>query len=104
MSRNAHKEYSALNEQEQAAVRERAVLLTWLDIEDMYQEMLSSEYGAVSICGNDYDASDALKLVDPASYRCGLADYVGTDESIVELDCEYWVAESILDAIDELNS
>lgn len=40
-----------------------------------FDEYLNDLYGDVDICGCNYSASYALQEVDPAKYRCDLADY-----------------------------
>ena len=55
------------------------------DLEDMYTSYLRSAYGDVEICGQTFDAADALKEMDPTGYRVDCADYADT------LDPEPWV-------------
>lgn len=42
--------------------------------EQEYEEQLNEIYGTVSICGIEYNAGHALKLIDETAFRCGLAD------------------------------
>ena len=43
--------------------------------ESGYDAELDELYDEVNICGYTYDASYALKEIDPTAYRCGLADW-----------------------------
>lgn len=43
--------------------------------EDEFDDFLDECYGDVDICGISYEASSALKAVDPIAYRCGFADF-----------------------------
>ncbi len=73
------------------------------EMEERYKEALN-EQGPVSICGFEYEPATALQAVDPTAYRCGFADYCGTDDSLVEIDGTYYVEydlEKALDAFDE---
>ena len=45
------------------------------EIEDMYEDMLHGCYAPVSICGYDYDAGRALRLIDEVAFRCGVIDW-----------------------------
>lgn len=70
-----------------------------------YQQELRCFHGDdVKIAGYTYDVVSTLKAVDPTAYRCGLADYIGTDESIVEHHSLYYridKAGAWLDAFEE---
>lgn len=45
------------------------------ELEDMYEEMLNEAYEPVSICGYDYDAGHALRLIDEIAFNCGVHDF-----------------------------
>jgi hypothetical protein len=45
------------------------------ELEDMFEEQLNDCYEAVSICGYDYDAGRALRLIDETAFRCGVCDW-----------------------------
>jgi len=45
------------------------------EIEDMFEEMLNDSYESVSICGYNYDAGRALRLIDETAFRCGCSDW-----------------------------
>jgi hypothetical protein len=45
------------------------------ELEKQYIEMLDDCYGDIDICGIPYQASMALKEVDPTAFRCGMIDY-----------------------------
>ena len=72
--------------------------------DDMYDEMLNSIYGQVTICGNKYDTSEALKHVDPVAYRCGRADYFGNDDMFYEIDGSYYLVDEINDALAQMEA
>ena len=42
--------------------------------------MLYGVYGTVEICGMDYSASHALKLVDPVAFHVGFSDWASERE------------------------
>ena len=50
--------------------------------DEQYDELLDEIYGDVEVCGNTYNASYALKELDPIAYRVGKSDY----ESSYDLD------------------
>ena len=50
--------------------------------DEQYGELLDEIYGDVEVCGNTYNASYALKELDPIAYRVGKSDY----ESSYDLD------------------
>lgn len=49
-----------------------------------YNEFLDEVYGNIKICGLDYQASHALKLVDNVAYDCGFSDW--TDSEGIEVE------------------
>lgn len=49
------------------------------ELEDMYEEMLTDCYGAVNVCGYDYDAGGALRLLDDCAFRCVVSDWVSEE-------------------------
>ena len=62
------------------------------DLEKRYNEYLDEVYETVSICGYEYDASHALKMVDPTAYGVGFNDWLSSelDISIWEKDGDYF--------------
>jgi hypothetical protein len=71
-----------------------------VDLEEMYNDMLD-DYGPVEICGMEYEASYALREVDPVAYRCGMADYEDS-ERLVEIDDMYYTPDDVETALEEL--
>jgi hypothetical protein len=66
------------------------------ELEQRYSDFLSEVYGAVKICGLEYDAARALKEIDPTAFRCGFNDWLDaevTEGLIFELDGEYYDEE-----------
>lgn len=62
-------------------------------LECMFDEMLDDVYGAIDICGLEYDASVALVKVDEVAYRTGYHDWLDvmvTDDNIIELNGNYY--------------
>ena len=73
-----------------------------IDTEARYQAWLRECYGStVEICGQSYDVAYALREVDPTAYDVGMSDWLGTDESIVEFEGDYYDAEEFQDAVEE---
>lgn len=50
-------------------------LFYYVELEDMYEEILNECYEPVSICGFDYDQGHALRQLDPIAFRCGVCEY-----------------------------
>ena len=50
------------------------------DIERMYVEFLDDVYGMVRIAGMEFDTSRALQEIDPIAFRCGMLDYMDSEE------------------------
>lgn len=68
-------------------------LLDW-ELDDMYEEFLSEAYPPVSICGYEYEAGKALRMVDPLAFRCGQSDWLDneiTEGTIEEVDGKYFL-------------
>ena len=42
--------------------------------DEEYEQELNEIYGDVKICGLEFPAGRALRLLDPTAFRCGLAD------------------------------
>jgi hypothetical protein len=42
----------------------------------IYDDMLDDCYGMIDVCGYEYDASTALKRIDPIAYNVGFSDYI----------------------------
>ena len=49
------------------------------ELEDQYEEQLNQCYPMVDICGHEYEAGRALRLIDEVSFRCGVCDFVSQD-------------------------
>lgn len=64
------------------------------EIEDMYEEMLDECHEAVNICGYNYDAGRALRLIDEVAFRCGVSDW--SSEEYQEL----WAQEMSQEELD----
>lgn len=45
------------------------------ELEDIYEEQLNEIYEPVNICGYDYDAGRALRLIDEIAFGCGVSDW-----------------------------
>lgn len=60
-------------------------LLTASELEDAFEDELSDAYGLVSVCGLDYDAGRAFRLLDPIAFRCGFHDWINVRMSDGEL-------------------
>lgn len=71
--------------------------LTSMDLDEQYKDMLNDCYGTVKIAGYEYETAEALYMTDTVAYKCGLADYIGTNEQVFEAhfndhlgDPDYW--------------
>jgi len=49
------------------------------EIENQYEEYLNECYSVVDICGYEYEAGRALRLIDETAFRCGVCDFVSED-------------------------
>ncbi len=45
------------------------------ELEDMYEDMLNDCYDTIDICGMNYNAGRALRLIDEIAFRCGVSDW-----------------------------
>jgi hypothetical protein len=92
----------ALSPEVRARVLSTVDTVSSRDVEDSYLSMLNDCYDTVSICGHEYSAGDALAAVDPVAFRCGFADFVGSDEdSVVEYSGTYYESRSLEAALDD---
>jgi hypothetical protein len=46
--------------------------------DEEYEEILNDSYPTVSICGHEYDAGHALRMIDETAFNCGKNDYEAT--------------------------
>ena len=49
------------------------------ELEDQYEAQLDECYPMAEICGHEYEAGRALRLIDEVSFRCGVCDFVSQD-------------------------
>lgn len=49
------------------------------DLEDRYAAMIDDVYGAVTVAGLDFDASSVIRNMDPIAYRCGMIDWLDSE-------------------------
>ncbi len=88
----------------------RATLLADLDthsdskLEAEYIAMLNECYPSAWICGYEYAAAQALAGVDPTAFRCGFADWLGTDEDYTEIEGQHYLTSDLDDALTALDS
>ena len=54
-------------------------LLYESEVSAMYDEMLDECYPEVVIDHSHFQPSEAMRELDPITYRCGFADYTGMD-------------------------
>jgi hypothetical protein len=59
-------------------------IITQREAEKGYEDFLDDIYGEVEIAGLKYSTSNALRLVDPIAYRCGVNDW--TDGEGLEIE------------------
>ena len=64
--------------------------LTPVNVEQRYRELLDDIYPEVKIGYSTFLASDIVEKLSPTDFRCGVADYSGTDETLIELGGEYY--------------
>jgi len=81
--------------------------------DEMYSDWLDEIYGKIDICGYSYQASYALREIDPIAYNVGFSDYCDTldpsdfeeykklEEQLEELNSEL---EELEEELQELNS
>ncbi len=68
------------------------------ELEDMYEEQLNDCFGMVSICGHNYDAGHALRLIDEISFNCGVNKFEGEEfvevymDTMTESEIEHYCA------------
>jgi hypothetical protein len=83
-------------------IKEELNIITEHELEDSYRTILDDIYTSVNICGYEYSPSDALASTDPIAFRCGFADYLGTEERLIEIDGNYYNTEEVDDLIDKM--
>lgn len=100
--RDAYDEFFELTKDQRAKVLADAETLTDWALELQYNDLLDECNEPVKVCGYEYAPSSALAKLDPVAYRCGFADWIGCNEEIVEIGCQYYSVESVLKAIDSV--
>jgi hypothetical protein len=56
--------------------------------EKAFEEYLTEAYGTVNVCGMEYDAGHALRLLDPIAFRCAHSDANDEREVYICPECE----------------
>lgn len=77
--------------------------LTAIDIDSRYDDMLDDVYPDLEIAGMSFCTSHALKKLDPTAYRCGLSDWLDS-ENFVEINGDYYEADDCERIKDEMIS
>jgi len=74
-----------------------------VDVEARFDDMLDELYSFDSVGGpfQYLTPSNVLKEMLPTDYRCGVADYTGTEENLVEIGNEYYDKADVDAARDE---
>lgn len=70
--------------------------LTDRELYKLFNEHLDDAYGIARIAGHEYQASSALKAVDPIAYSCGFTDWLDaelSDGRLFEKDDEYYLED-----------
>lgn len=57
---------------DEAPIRE---MFFYHQIEDKYEDMLNECYDIVKVCGYEYNAGHALRLLDETAFGCGVSDW-----------------------------
>lgn len=70
-------------------------------LESLYNQMLDDCTEPATALGITVAASEFVKTHDPVAYRCGLSDWLGTDDRVVEFEREYYDGEEFRDAVAE---
>lgn len=66
-----------------------------IDVEQAYRDLLDQIYPAVKIGHSTYSVSRIVEELSPTDFRVGVADYTGTEESLTEIDGEYYDTEAV---------
>lgn len=61
-----------------------------VDVEQRFRDLLDETYSAVKIGYGTYMPSEIVEKLSPTDFRCGVADYSGTDETLIEVAGEYY--------------
>lgn len=61
-----------------------------VDVEQRFRDLLDETYPAVKIGYGTYMPSEIVERLSPTDFRCGLADFSGTDDSLIEIGGEYY--------------
>jgi hypothetical protein len=57
--------------------------------------MLDEIYPAVKIGYSSYMPSEIVEKLSPTDFRCGVADYISSEDALVEIDGKYYDADDI---------
>lgn len=66
-----------------------------IDAEQRYRDLLDEIYPEVKIGYATYSPSQIVEELSPTDFRVGVADYTGTEESLEEIDGEYYDKDKV---------
>ena len=98
------------NEYDKLSASQKKIVLEAIDgdeiservLKDRYKDLINECCGEIEIFGLTYEPADVFESVDEVAFRCGYSDFLGTDESIVEVGGKYYESDNIKEAIDDL--
>ena len=102
--RNIFDEYNDLSASQEKRVLEAidGAEISEKELKDRYKELINECCGEVKIFELTYEPADVLESVDEVAFRCGYSDFLGTEESIIEIEGKYYESDNIKEAIDDL--
>lgn len=74
-----------------------------IDVDSRYDDFLDDVYPDLTIAGMSFSTSRALKELDPTAYRCGMNDWIDS-ENFVEINGDYYDADDCERIKDEMLS
>ena len=96
--------FKALSQDQQKTVLEACEEISEQELEEFHDQMLMECCEPYQIGGLTYQASDVLKAVDPVAYRCSFSDFIGDEDSFIEIDGKYYDTRVIEEAIEALEA
>lgn len=75
-----------------------------VDVEQRFRDLLDETYPAVKIGYGTYMPSEIVEKLSPTDFRCGVADFSGTEETLIEVGGEYYDMDEVERLSDELEA
>ena len=88
---------SPITERLENAVKKKLIPI---DVEERYRDLLNEMYPKVKIGYSTFLPSEIVEKLAPTDFRCGVVDFSGYDEGVIEICGDYYDLEEV----DRLNN